>query len=94
MDQIKERCIYCGSDVYYTGTETLIKCGMCGHTLVVAKFENELAKMNAALEEGEQARLELAEAEKARQDAEARLRGAIGHLDEIAEGQDVLSHLM
>ena len=94
MDQIKERCIYCGSDVYYTGTETLIKCGMCGHTLVVAKFENELAKMNAALEEGEQARKDLAEAEKARQDAEARLRDAIGHLDEITEGQDVLSRLM
>ena len=66
MSQYKERCIYCGSDVYYTGTESLIKCGMCGHTLVVAKFENELAKMNAAIEEGEAAKRELEAAEKYR----------------------------
>ena len=94
MDQIKERCIYCGSDVYYTGTEVLIKCGMCGHTLVVAKFENELARMNLAIEEGEQAKKDLAEAEKARQDAQVRLQEAMASLGGIKDGQDVLSILM
>ena len=94
MDQIKERCIYCGSNVYYTGTDTLIKCSMCGHTLIVAKFENELAKMNAAIEEGEAAKKALVEAEKARQEAQAHLLETIDSLDVTREDQDVLSQLM
>ena len=93
-NQIKERCIYCGGDVYYTGREKLIKCEWCGHTLVVAKFENELARMNQAFEEGEQAKKDLAEAEKARQDAQVRLLKTIESLDVIQSKQDVLSKLM
>ena len=71
--QKKERCIYCGSDVYYTGTESLIRCGKCGHTLVVAKFENELARMNQAIEESEKAKRALDAAEREKQEAQARL---------------------
>ncbi len=88
MNQIKERCIYCGSDVYYNGTETLIKCGMCGHTLVVAKFENELAKMNAALEEGEQAKKELDAAKKEKEAADDRLFAALSDFDALKDGQN------
>ncbi len=86
--QLKERCIYCGADVYYNGSEQLIKCGMCGHTLVVAKFENELAKMNAALEEGEAAKRALEEAEKEKQAAGDRLFAALSSLEGLQDGQN------
>ncbi len=95
MDQqIKARCIYCGADVYYTGKEPLIKCGMCGHTLVIAKFENEIAQMNEALKEGEQAKRNLEEAREAKEKAEARLLDTIDSLDVIRDDQNVLSQLM
>ncbi len=93
-NQIKERCIYCGADVYYNGSEQLIKCGMCGHTLVVAKFENEIAKMNAALKEGEAAKRALEEAEKEKQAVGDRLLGTLSDLDQIRDEQDILGRLM
>ena len=61
--KIKERCIYCGGDVYYHGGESLIKCEWCGQTLVVAKFENELIRMKEAEEEHALVKEKLAEAE-------------------------------
>ncbi len=95
MDQqIKERCIYCGADVYYTGTESLIKCGMCGHTLVVAKFENELARMHSALEAGEQASRELEEVKKEKQTADNRLFAALSSLNDIRDDQDTIGKLL
>ncbi len=82
---IKERCIYCGADVYYTGTEKLIKCGMCGHTLVVAKFENELSRMQQALEEGKKAQQALLKAEEEKQAADDRLFRVLLALDKMKD---------
>ena len=83
--QMKERCIYCGGDVYYTGKEKLIKCEWCGQTLVVAKFENELAKMNAALEEGEAAMHALEAAQREKKAADDRLFGMLSALDQMQD---------
>ena len=94
IQQIKERCIYCGSDVYYSGCNILIKCGLCGHTLTVSKFENELARMQQAIEEGEQAKRELDDAKKAQREAETRLFETVETLDDLGKGQAVLSKLI
>ena len=84
MDQkIKERCIYCGADVYYNGEEVLLKCGMCGHTLVVARFECELMKMKEAEAEKEKARQALEAAEQEKQQAQKRLHNALEALSNI-----------
>ncbi len=94
MDQIKERCIYCGSDVYYTGTEVLIKCGMCGHTLVVAKFENELFRLRETEAENKFIKEQLRKAEQEKQAADDRLFAALTDLTEIRDDQDVLGRMI
>ena len=85
--KIKERCIYCDGDVLYDGCEQLVKCQWCGKTFAVAKFENELAKMNAALEEGEAAKKALKNAELERDRAKEKLGKAIDALDGIQMSQ-------
>ena len=92
--RIKERCIYCGGDVYYHGSEQLVKCEWCGHTLVVAKFENELARMKKTEEENVLIRRKLAEAEKEKQAADDRLFAALTSLGEIQNEQDVLGKIL
>ncbi len=88
MDQkIKERCIYCGADVYYKGEQVLLKCGMCGHTIAVAKFECELMKLKTAEEEGRKAREALKAAELEKQKAQDRLHGALDELSNIQSFQ-------
>ncbi len=49
--RIKERCIYCGGDVFYYSGEPLAKCKWCGQTLAAAKFENELLRMQKTEQE-------------------------------------------
>ena len=63
-EKMKQRCIYCGGDIYYRGSEQLVKCSLCGHTLIVAKFENEIARMKKTEEENAIVKEKLAEAEK------------------------------
>ena len=87
LGKIKERCLYCGGDVYYHSGEHLTKCEWCGHTLVTTKFENELERMNAALEEGEAAKHALENAEKERDRARLRLEKAMGALEGIHGSQ-------
>ena len=61
---------------------------------MVAELENELARRDQALKEGEQAKEKLAEAETARLEAEARLKSTVDTLGGIKDGQDMLSRLM
>ena len=75
-EKMKQRCIYCGGDIYYRGSEQLVKCSLCGHTLIVAKFENEIARMKKTEEENAIVKEKLAEAEKEKQAAEGRLSAA------------------
>ena len=84
-DQIKERCIYCGGDVYYKGNEQLIKCSLCGHSLVVAKFENELSKMKKAADEGKEAQKALDKAKQEKQAADHRLFRVLSALDRMED---------
>ena len=84
-DQIKERCIYCGGDVYYKGNEQLIKCSLCGHSLVVAKFENELSKMKKAADEGKEAQKALDKAKQEKQAADHRRFRVLAALDRMED---------
>ncbi len=87
QEKWKERCIYCGGDVYYQSSRQLVKCEWCGHTLATAGFENELARMKAAVEEGEQAKRDLAAAEAAEQEARQRLNQVLSNFVEIGSSQ-------
>ena len=88
--KIKERCIYCGGDVFYDGSEPLVKCQWCGQTLAVAKFENELLRIQKAEEENVLIKEQLKEAELEKQTANDRLFAALSDLGEIRDEQDVL----
>ena len=92
--EIKERCIYCGGDVYYQSGQSLIKCSFCGHTLVTAKFENELASRKKAEEEHLQVREKLKKAEKDKQAADNRLFAALSDLDSLENAQGEIRDLL
>ena len=93
-EQIRERCIYCGGQILYSGLEKLVKCRFCGKTFSVTRFQSEQAKIRKALEEGERAKAALAEAEAQREEAQRRLNEAVESLTGIRAGQDTLSRLM
>jgi len=93
-ERIRERCIYCGGEIVYSALEKYVKCPFCGKTFSVLKFRSEQAKIKRALEEGEKAKAELAEAEARRQEAQDRLNKAVADLTGLRKGQDTLSRLM
>ena len=68
--RIKERCIYCGGDVYYHGDESLIKCDWCGQTIPVMKFQGQITRMKKTAEENALIKEQLKEAEKEKKAAE------------------------
>ena len=84
---MKERCIYCGGDIYYQESMQLVKCDWCGQTMVVAKFENELARRKKTEEENAQIKEKLAQTEKEKQAADDRLFAALSNLDSIENAQ-------
>ena len=90
----KERCIYCGGDVYYHLGEKLIKCEWCGHSLVTSEFENELARIQNIEEENELIKEKLTAAEKEKQAANDRLFAALSSLGKIQNDQDVLGKML
>ncbi len=92
--EIKERCIYCGGEVLYHSGESLIKCGWCGQTLVVAKFENELTRLKEAEAEHAQVREKLKKAEKDKQAADNRLFAALSDLDSLENAQGEIRDLL
>ena len=94
LSKIKERCIYCGGDIYYHLGEKLIKCEWCGHSLVTSKFENELARIQEIEEENALIKDKLAQAEKEKQAANDRLFAALSSLGEIQNDQDVLGKML
>lgn len=85
--KMKERCIYCGGDIYYQESMQLVKCDWCGQTMVVAKFENELARRKKTEEENAQIKEKLAQTEKEKQAANDRLFAALSNLDSIENAQ-------
>ena len=87
-DLVKDRCIYCGSDIFFDGGKLLIKCEMCGHTLVITQFENELNRMKEAIREGEEAKAALETARQEKQEANERLFSVINVLDDISMSQE------
>ena len=93
-ERMQERCIYCGGDIYCTGFEKLVKCGFCGKTFSVMKFQSEQGKLRQALEEGEEAKAALAEAKEAQAESQRRLNAAVEGLSGLRSGQDTLSKMM
>ena len=93
-EKIKERCIFCGGDVYYRSGEQLVKCSLCGHTLKTAKFENELARIRKTEEENALVKEKLAEAEKEKQAADDRLFAALSNLDSMGNAQGEVLNLL
>ena len=87
MNKIKVRCICCGGDLYFESGQQLVKCAFCGETMAVIEFDSELARMNAAIEEGEQAKRALAAAEQEKESAEKRLGQAMSSLEGIFTSQ-------
>ena len=67
----------------YTGLEPYVKCGYCGKTFAVSKFQSEQVKLKQALAEGDAARAALKEAEAAQQAAQQRLNTAVTALADI-----------
>lgn len=92
--KIKERCIYCGGDVYYQGDESLIKCDWCGETIPVMKFQGEMTRMKKAEKENTLIRDQLAEAEKEKEAANDRLFAALSDLGQIRDDQDTLGKVV
>ncbi len=92
--RIKERCIYCGGDVLYDGSEPLVKCLLCGQILAVAKFENELLRIQKTEEENVLIKEQLKEAELEKQAADDRLFAALSDLGEIRDEQDTLGKVV
>ncbi len=92
--RIKERCIYCGGDIYYNSGEQLVKCSWCGEALITAKFENEITRMKQTREENAlvKEKLEKAEAEKVA--ADKRLFATLSSLKQIQSGQDTLGKVL
>ena len=88
--RIKERCIYCGGDVFYYSGEPLVKCKWCGQTLAAAKFENELLRMQKTEEENTLIKQKLEDAENEKKAADDRLFAVLSDLGEIRDEQDVL----
>ena len=87
MNKIKVRCICCSGDLYFESGQQLVKCAFCGETMAVTDFDSELARMNAAIEEGEQAKRALAAAEQEKESAEKRLGQAMSSLEGIFTSQ-------
>ena len=88
--RIKERCIYCGGDVYYHSGESLMKCDWCGQTIPVMKFQGEMTRMKKTEEENILIKEQLEAAEKEKQAADARLFAALSNLGQIRDDQDTL----
>lgn len=91
---IKERCLYCGGDVYYHSRQKLIKCEWCGETINTVKFENVLVRMQETEEENAQIKQRLAKAEKEKETANDRLFSALSALGQIRDDQDVLGQML
>ena len=92
--KIKERCIYCGGDVYYHGSEKLIKCEWCGQTINTTKFESYLIRIQETEDESILIKQQLAEAEKEKQAADNRLFSALSSLGQIQNDQDILGKML
>ena len=92
--KIKERCIYCGGDVYYHGDESLIKCDWCGQTVPVMKFQGEMTRIKKTIEENAQIKEQLKVAEKEKQAANDRLFAALSDLGQIRDEQDTLGKVV
>ena len=88
MTIIKERCIYCGADLIYDGTEEMLKCEACGNTIMLTQFQSEQLKIRQAMESGEQAKKDLEQAVKERQEAQDRLNSTVGALLDIRASQN------
>ena len=88
--RIKERCIYCGGEVYYQGGEPPIKCDWCGQTIPVMKFQGEMTRMKKTEEENALIKQQLETAQKEKQAADDRLFAALSDLGEIRDEQDIL----
>ena len=87
VDKLRETCIYCKGEIAYTGLESYVKCGYCGKTFAVTKFQNEQVKLKQALAEGDAAKAALKEAEAAKQAAQQRLDTAVAALSDIDASQ-------
>ena len=87
MAKMKERCPFCGGEIFFEAGQELVRCEWCGQTSQTAKFESESMRIHAALEEGEQAKEKLAEAEKEKEKAQKRLNQAMESLDGIYASQ-------
>ena len=92
--EIKERCIYCGGDIYYEAGVKLVKCKWCGETLKTSKFDSELARIQQIEEENELVKQQLAQAEKEKQATNDRLFSALSSLSEIKNDQDILGKML
>ena len=86
-EKLVEKCIYCGGEILYTGLEPIVKCGFCGKTFAVMKFQSEQVKMRQALEEGKVAQAALEEAKKAQAQAQERLNTAVTALSGLDASQ-------
>ena len=92
--KIKERCIYCGGDVYYHSGKSLIKCDWCGQTIPVMKFQGEMTRMKKTEEENALIKKQLEEAEKEKQAANDRLFVALSDFGRIRDDQDTLGKVV
>jgi DNA-directed RNA polymerase subunit RPC12/RpoP len=92
--KIVERCIYCGGEVIYDSSQELVRCEWCSKTLMVAKFESEIARRKKTEEENILVRQKLAQAEKEKQAADDRLFAALSNLGEIRDSQDTLGKVV
>ena len=85
--KIVEKCIYCGGEVIYDSSQELVRCEWCGQTLMVARFESEIASRKKTEEENVLIRQKLAQTEKEKQAADDRLFSALSGLSSLDQAQ-------
>ena len=87
MTKLKERCPFCGGEIFFEVGQELVRCEWCGQTSQTAKFESESMRIHAALEEGEQAKAAVAAAQQEKEKAQERLNKALESLGGIYASQ-------
>lgn len=97
-DYFVERCSNCNSEVKYRENDRYIKCESCGETLVIAEFENELARIRHITEEAEKNRRELEDARKAQKEEQEKVWQVISRMDHfqgsLQEQESALNQLL
>ena len=59
IDNSLGKCTFCGAEILYKSSVTLVKCSACGENVAIAAFLNEQVRLEKAMQEAEEAKAAL-----------------------------------